>query len=307
MKVSDDQKCTGNANNIKNVCVVRCQNAGLGGPYGGCIPFTLVGEDGAAQTTEKTGVKEEAQDKKADKQKSSTEEKDTNTGKVSSEFSEGKQTPDGQRAAGKNETALDEQIVKGKETAGASREKEAPVDQGTVREKESAGKQETSKGKGAALSDGSKEILGMDLSPGTAGGKESTGSNLSTGANEISGEKEAPGKQGSGKKTDSMQWNDYFSESSAPENIKESKDTGEKEAVGNAGEKQSIDAQNDTTSKHFDGDDGRNINSGSVELEKSSMSNQAPENIFDEIFGGPGANKARTSRKVRNLHSVRLK
>ena len=41
--IPDDQKCTGNVAGEDNVCLVRCQNGALAGPFGGVVPVQMVG------------------------------------------------------------------------------------------------------------------------------------------------------------------------------------------------------------------------------------------------------------------------
>ncbi|KAF3175009.1 hypothetical protein TWF225_009104 [Orbilia oligospora] len=45
--------CTGEADGVKNICMVRCQNAAGNGPFGGCVPVQIVQTVGAPENTAK--------------------------------------------------------------------------------------------------------------------------------------------------------------------------------------------------------------------------------------------------------------
>ncbi|KAK6499943.1 hypothetical protein TWF481_010299 [Arthrobotrys musiformis] len=42
MPLPKDLKCTGTYGNYKNVCMIRCENQAVNGPFGGCVPFQQV-------------------------------------------------------------------------------------------------------------------------------------------------------------------------------------------------------------------------------------------------------------------------
>ncbi|EPS42504.1 hypothetical protein H072_3525 [Dactylellina haptotyla CBS 200.50] len=42
VKIPVDAKCTGTYYGQKNICMVRCENYAINGPFGGCVPFQLV-------------------------------------------------------------------------------------------------------------------------------------------------------------------------------------------------------------------------------------------------------------------------
>ncbi|KAK6539962.1 hypothetical protein TWF694_008796 [Orbilia ellipsospora] len=42
INLPSDLKCTGTSGSLKNICMVRCQNTAITGPFGGCIPVQQV-------------------------------------------------------------------------------------------------------------------------------------------------------------------------------------------------------------------------------------------------------------------------
>jgi len=50
-KIDASQTCTGSAAGMSNVCMVRCNNAANAGPFGGCVPVSMVQPGGGASGT----------------------------------------------------------------------------------------------------------------------------------------------------------------------------------------------------------------------------------------------------------------
>ncbi|CAM1508916.1 Fc.00g026550.m01.CDS01 [Cosmosporella sp. VM-42] len=53
--IPNDQQCTGSVAGEDNVCLVRCQNPALAGPFGGVVPVQMAGGGGTNSTSKAVG------------------------------------------------------------------------------------------------------------------------------------------------------------------------------------------------------------------------------------------------------------
>ncbi|KAK6361297.1 hypothetical protein TWF730_005032 [Orbilia blumenaviensis] len=62
VQIPENPGCSGSYGSVKNVCFVRCHNAAPNGPFGGCIPFQLVGGKPTPPSTDEDPIPPEDED-----------------------------------------------------------------------------------------------------------------------------------------------------------------------------------------------------------------------------------------------------